>query len=55
MRTMNNDRIIIIWSGEVQARVERFNNKTGKLDSLWLDNLEKGACLSVFSCLVANE
>lgn len=49
-RYMANDRIMIIWEGEVQVRVERVDPDTGKPQSYWFDTLEKGACLSVYTC-----
>ena len=30
MRYMSNDRIMIIWSGQVQVRIERTNPATNK-------------------------
>jgi hypothetical protein len=47
---MANDQIMIIWEGQVQVRVELVNQKTKKLKSYWFDTLDKGACISVFSC-----
>ena len=55
MRYNSNDRIMIIWSGVVQVRVERADPKTSKTESFWFDTLERGACLSVFTCFVSNQ
>lgn len=35
MRYKGNDKIIILWQGEVQVRVERLNPKTNKFASYW--------------------
>lgn len=48
--TMENNKILIVWDGLVQVRVERKNPHTGHELSYWLDTLEKGACISVFNC-----
>ena len=41
--------MMIVWQGLVQVRVVRLDVETGERDDLWLDTLEKGACLSVYN------
>lgn len=45
-----NRRIMFVWEGTVQVRVERRDPYTGEEKSFWLDTLERGACISVFNC-----
>ena len=50
MGYMENKRIMIVWEGLIQARIERLDPDTNELQSYWLDTIEKGACFSVFNC-----
>ena len=50
MGHMASTSIMIVWEGQVQARIERQDPSTGKVTSYWLDTLEQGACFSVFNC-----
>ena len=45
----SSDCMMIVWQGLVQVRVVRLDVETGEREDLWLDTLEKGACLSVYN------
>ena len=48
----NNEKIMILWEGTIQVRVSRSDPETDEYQDLWLDNLEKGACLAVYTSFI---
>jgi len=45
-----NDKMFILWEGTISVRVQRTNPKTRYEDEYWLENLNKGSCVAVYSC-----
>ena len=41
---------MIIWEGQVQARIERYDTEQDRTHSYWFDTLDKGTSISVFNC-----
>lgn len=51
----NNEKIMILWEGTIQARVSRKDPDSNEFQDYWLDNLEKGACLAVYTSFIERQ
>ena len=44
-----DDNIYIIWDGAVEVRVSRTDPETQEHQSVWFENLSRGACINVYA------
>jgi len=43
---------MILWEGSIQVRVSRIDPYTHISDDYWLDNLDKGTCIAVYTAFI---
>lgn len=51
----NNEKIMILWEGTIQVRVSRKDPDSNHIEDFWLDNLEKGAQIAVYSSFIERQ